>query len=139
MMFASLFQNRRTLLSVALALGLLALALPAVAMGHGTRCAVPDWASGWMLLVTGPLGLMVGQFGWLANPLMLLAAIFKRIELAAIAVGLIVLTAITFTSLPTDNGTSTMCGFGPGFYVWLACSVVILFSTFVKPGPLKAI
>lgn len=135
-MIASIFRDaHRTLLWMSLALWFLSLALPGASEGHGVDCSARSWAPGWMLLIGGPLGALVGQFGWFANPLMLLAAIFKRSELAVLAVGLVVLTAFTLNSVPTDNGSNTVCGFGPGYYVWLACAVLILYSTLLTPRP----
>jgi hypothetical protein len=122
---------------LALALWIVSLSLPAVSNSENPRmvldCSSPSWAQGWLLFVVGPLGIIVGQFGWLANPLMVLAAFKSRIGIAAIAVGLGVLTAFTFTSVPNDIDANRVCGFGAGFYLWLASTVAVLVATFVKP------
>jgi hypothetical protein len=130
-------QVRHGLLWLALALWIVSLILPAVSNSTNPRmvldCSNPTWAEGWFLFLFGPLGIMAGQFGWLANPLMLFAAFKTRVEIAAIAVGLGVLTAFTFTSIPNDIAANRVCSFGAGFYLWLASTVAVLVATFVKP------
>lgn len=92
----------------------------------------------------GPLGVLDGQFGWFANPLMLFAASVKSrksgfalaaaaLSAALAAVALVVITAFSYTSERVDAGVGiTVCGFGPGYYLWLACSVLVLIATLVK-------
>ena len=138
----------RILLWTALVLFVLSLLLPSVSGGRFWRedlvCKVPEWSRGWQLLLLGPLGILDGQYGWIANPLMLFAALkkvrksgfaFAAVVLsAATAVALVVATAFSFTSVWMDGGgDATVCGFGPGYYLWLACSVLVLIAT-----PLKA-
>jgi hypothetical protein len=135
------------LLWAALVLFLLSLSLPSVSGGRFWRedlvCKAPNWSHGWELLLLGPLGVLDGQYGWVANPLMLFAALKKvhesgftwaAVVLSAVAaVALIVVTAFSFTSVWMDGGgDATVCGFGPGYYLWLACSVLVLIATVLK-------
>jgi hypothetical protein len=128
---------RRGLLWFAFALWIVSLALPAVSESRNPRtvldCSNPSWANGWLVFVGGPLGIMVGQFGWLANPLMVFAAFKRSIGIAAIAVGLGVLTAFTFTSVPNDIDANRVCGFGAGFYFWLGSMLVVLIAALTRP------
>jgi hypothetical protein len=103
-------------------------------------CKAHQWTRGWELLLIGPLGVLDGQFGWIANPLMLFAALGRlrraaNLSFALAAVALIVVTAFSFTSVWMDGGgNATVCGFGPGYYLWLACSVLVLIATLLKPA-----
>lgn len=65
---------------------------------------------------------------------MALAAFKTRADIAVIAVGFGVLTAFTLTSIPNDIDANRVCGFGAGFYFWLASIFVVLISTFAKPA-----
>lgn len=125
-------QIRRALLSTALALLLLSLILPAVSHIQHVDCFLPSWEVGLGYFLFGPLGIITAQYGWFANPLMLFAALRNSRFSAVIAVALIVLTAFTLTSEPNDNGGRIVCGFGPGYYLWLACSVLVLITTFIR-------
>ena len=138
------------LLRAALALFFLSLFLPSVSKQQNFRldlwCRAPEWSLGFGPFLFGPLGLLVGQFGWLANPLMFLAALIKirksgfaspavTLSAAIAAVALIVVTAFTYTADWHDGGVGiTVCGFGPGYYLWLACSVLVLIATLLKVG-----
>jgi hypothetical protein len=138
------------LLRAALVLFFLSLFLPAVSKEQNFRldlwCKAPEWSPGFGPFLFGPLGLLDGQFGWIANPLMLLAALIKIrksgfalpaviLSAAIAAVALIVVTAFSYTSDWHDGGVGiTVCGFGPGYYLWLACSVVVLIATLLKVG-----
>jgi hypothetical protein len=134
----------RTLLWTALVLFLGSLYFPAVSNSPDPHlrlaCASPDWAPGWMAFVGGPLGIVAGQFGWLANPLMLLALRRGNRKsglgacLALLAVALALSTAVSLTSIPNDLEGNAVCGFGEGYYLWIACSVVVFIATFVKPA-----
>jgi len=46
------------------------------------------------------------------------------------AVALVIVTAFSFTSFWMDGGgPGIVCGFGPGYYLWLACSVLVLLAS----------
>jgi hypothetical protein len=99
-------------------------------------CLAPRWSLGWRFFLLGPLGVLDGQFGWLANPLMLLAALTKRpmgLIFATLSVALAVHTAFSLTHFPKDGGLDdVVCGFGPGYYLWVACSVLVLVATSLR-------
>jgi hypothetical protein len=134
----------RILLWTSLILFVLSLYLPAVSNSPDPRmhldCANPTWIPGWMAFVAGPLGVVVAQFGWLANPLMLLAVLKGTRKsgiatcFAFLAIALTLFTAISLTSIPNDLEGNAVCGFGPGYYVWIGCSVLVFIATFVKPA-----
>ncbi len=122
-MFVSVVAHRtqiiRVLLWAALVLFVLSLFLPSVSREQNFRldlwCKAPEWSRGLGLFLIGPLGVLDGQFGWIANPLMLFAALMKSrksgFALAAVvlsaaiaAVALIVVTAFSYTSEWHDGG-----------------------------------
>jgi hypothetical protein len=135
----------RALPWTALALFTASLLSPAMSGGQfftdDSFCKDPPWSWGWELVLLGPLALPE-QFGWIANPLMLLAAITTgrgaltkaaNLGSALAAVVLIVATPFTFTSFWMDGGgLGYVCGFGPGYYLWLACAVLVLIRSFLK-------
>ena len=50
------------------------------------------------------------------------------------AVALTIQTAFSFTELSFDGGVpDDVCGFGPVYYLWVACSVLVLVATLLKP------
>lgn len=109
------------------------LVLPAMRL-----CAVhPDMEiadfsrEGLWFLVGGWGGLFEGQFGWLANPLLLSACLFllaglrPALLLSAGCLGL-ALTALWLGGhvFHFEGGPYRNCGFGPGFWLWLAACAV---------------
>jgi hypothetical protein len=138
----------RILLWAVLVLFILSLFLPSVYVDRAGRidlqCVVPIWSAGLDYLLVGPLGFLDGQFGWIANPLMLFAVLAKNrksslvlsafvLTAATAAVALAADTAFSFTSEWGDRGGDfEVCGFGPGYYLWLACSVLVLIATSLR-------
>jgi hypothetical protein len=105
--------------------------LPAVA--DGSSCSNAQWGTGFHYFLIGPFGPFDGQFGWFANPLMLFAFLKSSRVAALISVGIVVLTAFTLHSVPMiEPGNLKVCGFGSGYYLWLACAVLISIATFMK-------
>ena len=130
------FLDRRMLYRIALALFALSLAMPAFSSGH--VCTKTTWVWGWLAFLLGPMGILAAQVGWLANPLMLLAALLrKQKSLAVIIAGLAVIdiaaTGFSLTSLPSDAGSDLVCHFGPGYYFWLASSIALLRAISLEP------
>jgi hypothetical protein len=121
-------QIRQTLLWVAFGLFVTSMFLPAVAEGH--ECSKAEWAAGFEYFALGPLGVLDGQFGWFANPLMLFALLKNSRVAALLSVGLVSLTAFTWRSISgagfPDSSDFIVCGFGSAFYLWFACAVLIL-------------
>ncbi|KRR23177.1 hypothetical protein CQ14_33535 [Bradyrhizobium lablabi] len=138
----------RALLRAALVLFVLSLILPSVSKQQNFRldlwCKAPVWEPGFGFLLFGPLGFLDAQFGWIANPLMLFAALIKIrkpgfalpaaiLSAAIAAVAFTVFTAFSYTRDWHDGGVGiTVCGFGPGYYLWLACSILVLIATLLK-------
>jgi hypothetical protein len=90
---------------------------------------------GYRILLMGFLGVLVGQFAWFANPLMLLALLlstFKKrlasmiLSVSSIALGLqsYVLEAVPFneSSMDSDN-LNFVDHLGRGFYLWMGSLV----------------
>ena len=100
------------------------------------ECANPNEASGWFFLLMGPLGVFAGQFGWFANPSMLLSILPLRKSLKsvfAILAMVLAATSLTLTYIPNDIEGNMVCGFKPGLYLWLACPVLLLVAALLKP------
>jgi hypothetical protein len=129
------------ILKIAIALFILSLLSPSVSDEQNYRldlaCMAPHWSRGWEFLPFGALGALEGHFGWYANPLMLVAVFARRavgVICALLAVALTIQTAFSFTELSFDGGVpDDVCGFGPGYYLWVACSVLVLVATLLKP------
>jgi hypothetical protein len=131
------------ILWTALILFLVSLCLPVVSSSRNPRmvldCTNPDWTYGWMTFVGGPVGIVVSQFGWFANPLMLFAVLKGNRKngiaaiFALIAVALALFTHVSLTSIPNDNGANRVCGFGMGYYLWVSCSILVFIVAWMKP------
>ena len=115
---------------LALGLFLVACLFPALTFQKGGQPA--DAWPGWGALLLGWLGLFVGVFAWLANPLLLLSWILLlcgRIRAARVCSLLAILVASSMIALwgmelPGDEGGVTkmqISGIGLGCYLWWAC------------------
>jgi hypothetical protein len=121
------FGYRRLAGIVAILIWIASLALPAE-----TECGFSHPNSGYLILLSGWLGPLAGQFGWYANLFMvwtigrLLANKRPGIIPAIIGLGL-ALSALAWKTTPTDTGYTTMCERHSGFYAWIACAVLLAF------------
>jgi hypothetical protein len=92
--------------------------------------------AGWRFLLFGPLGILIWQFGWFANLLMLFSALpLKRslkLAFAALAIPLAA-SSVTLTYIPVLDVKYAVRGARLGFYLWLACPVLLLLAAFLKP------
>jgi hypothetical protein len=121
------FYHRRSFGIVALLMWIASLALPIE-----TDCGEPHASQGYVIFATGWLGAVAGQFGWFANPFMLWVMgrlLYDRrpgIIPAVIGLGL-ALTALTWKTSPRGDapGVSTICEWHVGFYLWIACAVLL--------------
>ena len=109
---------------VALMIWITSLALPVE-----TDCGYHP-IKGYLVLETGWLGPLGGQFGWYANLFMLWTIgqmLFnKRPGGIPAIMGLgLALSALTWERLPSDAGYSTLCERHIGFYTWIACAAVL--------------
>lgn len=102
-----------------------ACALPAAYM------AKDETWNGVQMLGMGWLAIFIGQFGWLANPLLLLSLILvlTRHDRAAVSVSILSVAIgchsflLTGAVIPLDEGgvrKTTILALGPAVYVWLA-------------------
>jgi hypothetical protein len=110
---------------VALAMWIASLALPVE-----TDCGFSYANQGYLILATGWLGAMVLQLGWFANPFMLWVMgrlmFNRRPGIIPALIGLsFALDALAWKTTPTDNGYNTICARHAGFYVWIACAVLL--------------
>jgi hypothetical protein len=136
--------NRQKFYWIALVLFGLSLVAPAAfesKYGIARACTQGDWHHGYALFLIGPLGLLIGQVGWLANPLMLAAALLRRrkataIMLVLLAILLIVITSASFTTMPNDVAGNPICRLGIGYYLWWLLSSIALLGAIIiyKPG-----
>jgi hypothetical protein len=123
---------------VALLIWITSLALPVE-----TDCGFQNANAGYLILLTGWLGPLGGQFGWYANPFMLWAIgrlLFNKrpgVIPAIISLGL-ALSALAWKTTPTDNGYNTICNRHLGFYVWIACAVFLAIVALTEWGSDKA-
>jgi hypothetical protein len=134
-------QIRKIDLWIAIALFIVSLFSPAISLEQNyvidRICLDPHWELGLGFFVIGPLGVPFGQFGWFANPLMLVAVLTPKtlgVICALASVALTVQTAYSVSSFWSDGQVpADVCGFGPGYYLWIACSVLVLVATLLKP------
>ena len=126
-------------LGITLAPLFVSLALPALTLDDGTV-----W-SGAYLFCMGWLGVVIGQYGWLANIAWFLAIfcllLRSRIPVIAFSVLALLLSLASFTvigtEIPMDEAAvkkATPTAFGPALYVWLLALLtpaIIIF--WVKP------
>lgn len=126
------FRTRRSVGYIALALYGASLVLPVATMSSRTE---GTWY-GLSLLLIGPLGLLAGQLGWFANPLMIWLIVRlcrrRRINmlgaiLALFALGL-TLTSLYWTVAYDDTGTFQITNHGLGFYLWIGCAALLAVS-----------
>lgn len=101
---------------------------------------------GWGVLLLGWLGPLAGSFAWFANPLLIFAMYFSKekplaAKLAAFVGFALALTAFGLKTMPNDNDSATVLGFGAGCYLWLACFPAVFTASFLngrKPRALSA-
>ncbi|MBR0754537.1 hypothetical protein JQ604_20320 [Bradyrhizobium jicamae] len=91
---------------------------------------------GWWLLLFGPFAVFKWQFGWFANPLMLLSAIpwppYVKIAFACAAIALVIST-VTATSMHVMDAELVVKSVRLGFDLWFACPFLLLLAALVKP------
>lgn len=118
-----------------MALYALSLGLPAISE---TGSPIPA-DRGYLILATGMLGILFGQFGWFANGFYAAALIClerSRWKAAAIAAALAVILAadsflLVHTGFPSDSGTNSPAGLRAGFYVWWGSMWVLALGAFL--------
>jgi hypothetical protein len=124
--------NEWKIFAIPLMLFLGSLLAPAVMLTGYARPPVEEWEPGWVMFLYGPLGLLDGQVGWFANPLMLAAVLLGKHKraatiLASLAIFLATsVTSITFNTVPAKVSHLVVIRFGLGYYLWLASSISLL-------------
>ena len=117
-------QIRPIVLKIAIVLFIISLLSPAVSDQEIVRldkvCLAPRWALGLEYFLFGAFGVLDEQFGWFANPLMLLAVLTRKsvgLIFAAFSVALTIHTAFSLTHhvLWRDGGVDVVvCGLANG-------------------------
>ena len=114
---------RKAVVSAFLVLWLASLFLPTL------RTNGADWDPGWWLLASGWLGLLIGQLAWLANPLLILAALLLlrgrgRTSLGIVGGALLLLwlqMALTGALVDNEGGIAHPIERRyAGFWLWMA-------------------
>ena len=106
---------------VVIAVYVASLLLPAFAEPPNGAGAV-SWWHGYTVLALGWLGMLDLQFAWLGNPL-LVAALVKPNRTVSGLLGVVVVLALAWHTLPTDARVETISDFGLGYYLWIAAMV----------------
>jgi hypothetical protein len=134
----------RLLLCVpALLLYFVACGLPALRLANG------DVWSGGKMLGLGWLGVLLGQFGWLANFFWLGSMVFTLRGRPMIALGLAVIAAaiglhmlaLPGTEISLDEGgvnKTQATALAPGAWVWMAALAAAALGAFAAPIPRSA-
>ncbi|WP_454714543.1 hypothetical protein [Caulobacter segnis] len=124
MSISAVLNERRLVALLLLILWLCSLLLPVV-----VRPGAPGM--GWVILLVGWLGALVGQFGWFANLGFLASfglSLGKRdpsgLDLTASVLTLAAaIDALFWRRLYGDNGSVPIEAFGAGYYVWFVAIV----------------
>jgi len=132
----SLTQRNAFFATPAIALYVFACAMPAASFLN-TNTHAQDTFSGGQALLLGPLTILAGQLGWLANPIWaaaLITLLWGRHRTAAALAGLAAVIATHTLALkghplPANEGGQgelQLRGFGPGFSLWIASLLALL-------------
>lgn len=107
-----------------LLLGLLGLSLP-LPVATIENSPQDEVYYGYMMLLTGPLGILMGKLAWFANVILLIVAVrlaggkpmpwVAPLLLVAFAVD-----ALFWTRIAYDDGWHDVSSYHVGYYVWLA-------------------
>jgi hypothetical protein len=132
-----------SLLVTILGLYALSLALPALQIHSEPGDGQSRWVSGLPLLVIGPLAILGGQVGWLANAcfgLNVVLVVWKKRASLIIAIAAIVLSLQTYFTFRHFYGDvdEYVDRFGSGFYVWLASIALTLPCALLTKVPGRA-
>lgn len=128
-------------LATALAIGwVVSLTLPVAVTGDQPGEVWPGFA----VLIVGPLGVLVTQFAWFANPLFVLAVILMLLRqppsptlglIIAVPLTLLTLDALRWDRIHGDNGHAMILSYGSGYYLWfgvmLAAAAALVASAFL--------
>ena len=96
------------------------------------------------VLLLGWLGPLAGSFAWFANPLLIFAMYFSKDKPSAAKVAAffgfaLALTAFGIKTIPSDNGSYEVLGFGAGCYLWLACFPAVFIASFLSSRKSRAL
>lgn len=107
--------------AVIVALYAASLLLPVAAEPPNAAGAV-NWWHGYTVLALGGLAILDLQFAWLGNPLLVVALIRPNRTVSAL-LGVVVVFAIGWHTIPTDANYETISTFGAGYYLWIAAMI----------------
>ena len=96
-----------------------------------------SWSASWLLLLIGWMGLYVGVFAWLANPLLVLswmlclrgkhgAALIVSTAAVLFALSFLLHSTIVADEAPTYKAVT---GYGVGYWLWLASMLIMAAGT----------
>ena len=114
----------RKLIATTLVMGwIVSLALPVAVIGSGADEVWPGFA----VLIVGPLGVLVMQFAWFANLVLVPAIIFLVFKRPPRALGIVfavllvalAIDALRWDRIHGDNGYAMIQSYGAGYYLWL--------------------
>lgn len=134
------WRGRLAILFTGLAFFLIACACPALLFRH-TGGTIDVWEGG-KALGLGWMGLLVGQFAWCANPVMVLSLIFLLFRrwlaatiLALVALAIAANTLLLFSQeIPADEANTyklRLEHLGIGFYFWVASMIIVVVGAFI--------
>jgi hypothetical protein len=120
------FTLRRTGGIIALALWVASLTQPAMWKCNNDRTAIMGYDVAW----AGWIDIVELQLGWFANPFMLWVMgrlmLSNRAGLWPAIIGLgLAICAFWWNTIGSEMGNQPLCGRGPGFYLWIACAVLL--------------
>jgi hypothetical protein len=123
--FVDQMNGRRRLATLWLVLWLASLVFPAVTTGPRPG----DVAFGLHILGTGWIGILIYQFGWLANVvfLLILVQLYGRhghnIFDVSLALAMVIPVTQALMWRKIQSGGPAIQSFGPGYYFWLAAMI----------------
>ena len=137
----SLSRSRALVLFATLLWGL-AIAFPAIrtyTRSHGPTYI--NWFDNFTVLALGWGGLIFGQLGWFANPMLVANAIaLWRGRQVTRGIWIVQIVLAGWSLIPTELGhneafTEPVCAYGPGFWLWMASQAIVIATAALTPPP----
>ena len=115
---------RRAVRTISIVLWLASLCLPTAGENHD-----PQLAPGWFLLLTGPLGFLIGQFAWIGNIGLLWSLVTTR-RWPLLITAFSFVAGANWHQIADDVEMKPVTGYGPGYYLWLGAMIVATIPLF---------